>query len=179
MSHGPVPQVLNPCIPLGKAMSSKVHWSCFSTSLNFWSETAQINMFLKLHEEKDRRDLDRDKANRVEEKNQWKDLAATQLEGRWFDSNSFQFLVLQIYLSIYLSQAVQEILWKPNMWRVYVISSHQRMRELGSMIILVCDGNGSRCCSCQAHLTPRHVLGHNFQLISGSRQCLEERGIKG
>lgn len=47
------------------------------------------------------------------------------------------------------------------------------MRELGRVVVLVRDGDGGRRRSGQAHFASRHVLGHNFQLVSGGRQRLE------
>lgn len=48
------------------------------------------------------------------------------------------------------------------------------MRELGRVVVLVRDGDGGRRRSGQAHFASRHVLGHDFQLVSGGRQRLED-----
>lgn len=48
------------------------------------------------------------------------------------------------------------------------------MRELGRVVVLVCDGDGGRRRPGQAHFASRHVLGHDLQLVSGGRQRLED-----
>lgn len=58
--------------------------------------------------------------------------------------------------------------------RVFHSAPHQRVRELGRVVVLVRDGNGGRRRSGQAHFASRHVLGHDFQLVSGGRQRLED-----
>lgn len=53
-------------------------------------------------------------------------------------------------------------------------ASHQRVCKLGRVVVFVGDGDGRRGSSCEAHLTPRHVLGNNLQLVFGGRQRLED-----